>query len=602
MKRGGENLIGLDIGSLSVKASVFQGRGSSARLVGFESFDISDEGILNDSELYRGIVDWLNSKQISNGTVCVGIPQYQTTMQVTDFPAVKPARLRELVSMETRQLGGFTDESFVHGYVSMASGHGRENPVLIGLCREQALRDTLSSLAGSGLRVGDISMSGLALANAYFNLHPGSLSIDSPVLLLELGHLNSFAVVVCGGQVLFMGSLMFRGEQFDRFHDDDLRDTSSQSPLYRAASMLDSEIQNVVEHWRSQELEPLSKTPVGKVYLSGGASMQRGLCQWLEEAFESKMELLGPEVDGVVRPDLTIAYGLGLESAGCSTLPLSLLPEDEKELRHRISRFPYAVAAAVVLVLSLFLVEVLVWNWTGNALGKLSRYDVRLSESEGLIRQIEESLSAISAHELRLAPLVEGANRGGRALSALESLGNACKDGIWIHYLAESSSYRDWAETDAKKPEDTQQEARTRGGRSNRRNRNLFGGEAPKVADRKDDEQEEFPLLVKASDIEVSGSFVCAGYAAMKDRKSFSDTKRRIGDLAKVLSEGEPFSHVDTMEELGSGHRPELAQPWTDFLRRLGGQQFMPFMLRLPYRTPEIDPVVLSQLRSGSKK
>ena len=64
MKRGGENLIGLDIGSLSVKASVFQGRGSSARLVGFESFDISDEGIMNDREVYRVFVDWLNSKQI----------------------------------------------------------------------------------------------------------------------------------------------------------------------------------------------------------------------------------------------------------------------------------------------------------------------------------------------------------------------------------------------------------------------------------------------------------------------------------------------------------------------------------------------------------
>ena len=590
---------------------MFEGDGKHARFVEVREFDLTEEGILNEGEMYHGLHDWLDGQKLLRARSCVGIPQYIATTQLAEFPPCKPSQLAALVEQETKQMGDFTDEHFLHGYVSVKAGFGRKNPVLIGLCREQAIRDKMDALSRAEMPCDDVAMSGMAVVNTLYHLHPECLEEKRPILLLDLGKVNSTAIVVAGGQPLFMGAMMFSGEAFEQavrervtsrkslsgtgergmsaamLADVDLMAETSHSDLWRAAKTLDSEIQNIVEHWRSQECAELAEVPIGKVYLCGGASRVGGLRAWLENAFDSRMELLGPEIGGVVHPEYAVAYGLGLESARAGSLPLSLLPPEVKAMQHRLRRFPFAVGAAAVLVLSILCAELSVWRWSGRQIEEMSRYEGQLGECEALIRKIDENMGAIGNLEQRMLPVAETVNRSDRILKSLDLLSSSVEEGTWFYYLADVASYRGWGGGEERKEEI--HEAVRRGRRlSKEQNRAGIGVFDAGTAEKENRAAVEFPVVVRADSMKDEAAMVAAGFTSMADKAGYSEAMKRVGELAVRLSDKTVFGRVDTTEDVSEGARAELATPWTDFLLKMKGSHYKPFTLRMPYAEPEL--------------
>lgn len=609
MNYKGNKRIGLDIGSASVKVSVFEGDGKRARFVECREFDLTEEGILNEGEMYRGLHDWLAGQKLLNARTCVGIPQYLATTSLAEFPPAKPSQLGALVEQEARQMGDFTDESFLHGYVPVKSGFGRKNPVLIGLCREQVVRERMQALETAEIRCDDVSMSGLAVVNTLMQLHPECKDSTKPILVLDLGKINSTAIVLAGGQPLFIGSMMFGGESFEhavREHiathkslsgqgeaaigtllaDADLMAETQHSDMWRAAKSLDSEIQNVVEHWRSQERAELSEVPIGNVYLCGGASRVGGLREWLENAFECKMELLGPEIGGTVRPEFAVAYGVGLECSQASDLPLSLLPQEIVNMHHRLKRFPLAVGAAVVLLLALFGFELSVWLRCRRLMEEMSHYERQLGQCEALIRKIDESVGAFDKLEQRIAPLAETVNRSGRILKALDVVSRSSDEGTWFYYLADAASYRDWGEREVHA--DEWQDGGRRSRKPQKDQKKIAVGIFETGPVKETQSEVEFPVVVRTKDVRNEAAMVAAGFTAMADKAGYSDAMKRVNDLAVKLGDKTMFERVDTMEDVSEGTRAEIARPWTDFLFKMKGRYYKPFTLRMPYSEPEM--------------
>ena len=601
--------IGLDIGSASVKVSVFEGDGKHARFVECREFDLTEEGILNEGELYRGLHDWLAGQKLLDARVCVGIPHYLATTSLADFPPAKPSQLGALVEQEARQMGDFTDEQFLHGYVSVKPGFGRQNPVLIGLCREEVVRERMRAFETAEVPCHDISMSGLAVVNTLLNLHPECLDDTKPILILDLGKMNSTAIVLAGGQPLFIGSMTFGGEAFERALRDhlsthkslagtgeaniatmlaeaDLTKESAHSDLWRAAKSLDSEIQNVVEHWRSQEREELSEVPVGRVFLCGGASRVGGLREWLESAFECRMELLGPEIGGVVRPEFAVAYGIGLESACASVLPLSLLPPEIIAVQHRLRRFPFAVCAAVVLVASILGFELSAWLRCSRLMQEMSGYESQLGECEALIRKIDENVGASVKLEQVMMPLAEPVNRSVCMIKALDVMSRSSGDGMWFYYFADAASYRGWGDRDVHA--DDLPEAGRRSRKTQKDQKKVTVGIFEPGSEKDVRSDVEFPNILHAKDIRNEAAMVGAGFMVMADKAGYSDALKRVGELAVKLSDKTVFGRVDTMEDVTEGARADIARPWTEFLMKTKGLYTMPFTLRMPYVEPEL--------------
>jgi Tfp pilus assembly PilM family ATPase len=209
--------IGLDIGQTSAKLVVLSRSGKKAILRRAEVFSSRDEGIRGDDELelFNAVGGWLKDMKLGVPHVYLGMPQYMATTQVSDFtPGAKGEDLEKMVGFETMQLSGLSDERFLYDYHQMPPGNGRQNPVIIGIAREANLEDYSDRATSAGIPIDDIVMTGMAIANAFFELRPEALEEMAPQILLDVGVDSSTMVVVAGGQVLYVGGLMCGGQAF----------------------------------------------------------------------------------------------------------------------------------------------------------------------------------------------------------------------------------------------------------------------------------------------------------------------------------------------------------------------------------------------------
>ena len=215
MKR--DKAIGLDIGQTSAKAVVLSRSGKKAVIRRAEIFRSRDEGLRGDDEieLFNAVGGWLKELKLGVPYIYLGMPQFMATTQISDFAqGAKGEELEKMVGYETMQLSGLSDESFVYDYHTMPVGNGRKNPVMIGICREQNLNDYCDRATNAEIKLDDVAMNGLAMANAFFGLHPEAKKDNKPQVLLDVGNDNTTMVVVVGGQVLYVGSMMAGGQQF----------------------------------------------------------------------------------------------------------------------------------------------------------------------------------------------------------------------------------------------------------------------------------------------------------------------------------------------------------------------------------------------------
>lgn len=591
--------IGMDVGASGVKLAVFSGRGAKARFIGFEHYDAEAEGVLSEGELYSGVSSLLNERKLKGASLCVGLPQYQVTASIQDYPQVKVRDLARLVALDAMQVGGLSDETFVHGFCQMPGGFGRSFPVLMCLAREDTVRERVEGVAKAGLQCESVAASGLALAVAGFELVPELRQCDEPAVLLDIGQENTTLTVVVGGQVVYLGSLMFGAEKFAAVAADQLSrrkssqdaaavsaylselvldDEAGQSPIRQAANLLESEIQNAVEHWRSQEQELLAGTPITHMYVSGGGSRLGGLLPWLESILECKVSLLGPSVDSSVRPDLTIAYGLGLLACGKSGYVMDLLPDDIVRSRLRLKRWPFLAASAALVVgtmLGYMVVEALAKQ---GEIEDLKERRKQLSQYVDMASSLRAVRRATVREEELLASLVKEGERSRLVVRGVQQAVGAEMPHGWLIYLADGvTAYTPglFFKRVAGKPSSMPMSSR------------------PVALEQRDIGYKPVPRSL---------SFVCAGFVStshvneLRSLMSVLDGKEGAGRLFKGVDRS------DSISDSSSDRGAELVRSWRGYLNGEAGRIKIPvpengmlsdafelFTLRLPISSSGIN-------------
>ena len=209
--------IGLDLGQSSAKLVQVALRGKAVQVTRTAVFDARREGLLDEAEMYAGTASWMKELGLADRDVCIGLPQHLATTQISDFPPqVTGDELSGMVSFETVQLAGLSDEAFASDYHVMAPEFGRKNPVLIGICRQTAVDERNHAFAQAGLRVCDVAMEGLGAVNALSFVRPEAAAEKGPQMVLDLGAEGSTLLVIAGGQVLYVGTLMFGATKFEK--------------------------------------------------------------------------------------------------------------------------------------------------------------------------------------------------------------------------------------------------------------------------------------------------------------------------------------------------------------------------------------------------
>lgn len=600
---GAQQAIGLDVGTFSTKAVVLELRKTTVVTAGYHRLATAEEGILNERELYATISSWLRGIDRQRGRTVVGLPQYLSTTQVSDFPTVKGEALTDLVSYETQQLAGLSDETFIHDFHVMVPLFGRVNPVLIGICRESVIRERIETLGGAGIPLGDLAMNGTAIANALLFLYPDSTASEAPQAVLDLGLQSSTVVILTRGQPLFVGSLLFGAERLmqallskpginEKNVADELRqlvisDESPKSPVIQAMRQLENELRNAIEHWRAQERAELADRPLERIWVSGGGAYIRGLCESLQECFEVPVHVFGPP-DPETReaaPEFVTAFGLALQGLGRGLVRLSLLPSEQKQAMIRIRRFPFLVAACACLTVFLFSVLGRSYLRATGEQRYLRNQLTELEACEQLVPRLQSITAAVRAYENRMIPLVEMGNRPRRFAVALEALREACGNKDWFIYLADENSYQ-------------QGKNRVQKTTGIRRNGEKPGGMfQPVLAAGIGDTviAPEFPVEMISADLPLLRSLIVAGYTELVPAQPYE----AVREVVRKLNDSAAYQDVDLLPEQERIGREDIFEYWLEFFRQVPGHRFKAFTLRLPFAGLNIIPSAAKEEGTG---
>lgn len=576
-----KKIIGLDVGQTAVKAVLLSMRGKTIESASCEIFNTHEEGIVDEVELRSSVIGWVREKGWSKADLSVGLPQYLATTQITDFPpGIAGEHLEEMVVYETRQLAGLSEEAFVSDYHVMSPKFGRKNPVLIGICRQSVVDERAEIYRGAGLRLVELSMNGLAVANTFFHLFPEAVELDAPQLLLDIGTETSTAIVVAGGQILSIGCLMFGSAKYTaalveqhgcpqeeaerRKRTAAIDPMNADCPLRQATRTLENELRTAVDHWRAGERQEIANKMFAKVWLTGGGSQLRGLEDHFSRTYGCDAQVFGPRMnsDDCLRPDLTTAFGLALQGLERSFVSLSLCPTLIKWQRQKNRMFPYLAASVAILVI---IATVLLARYYESLVEREKRLHdelVELRDCEQLVPRLEETMQAIRHREKMILPFAEKGNRARHFLQAMEALSKAKTDQDWIIYLADQFSYEEGKEAEEKKDKEPEEED-SRRRRRTPQNPLVFATSLSSLS--RDEPQAKIDAIV-VTDMEQLTSLVVAGFTPLLNVKKYEPVRA----IAKNLNDSVYFEGVDLLPEPERAGREEgIFAPWMTYFQHL---------------------------------
>ncbi len=615
-------IVGLDMGRSSVKAVAVRG----GRLVRRGILDCRAEGIMDDPEaVLEALPEWLSGLGLKESEMTVCIPQYLGTVQVSDFPAgVKSAKLDQMVAYETEQAAGLSEDGFLHDHAAQPPGLGKQNPVLIGIAKSTVIEERAQELEPAGLKLYDFTLSGIALANAYFALHPKKSGSPAPQMLLDIGLESSTLVIVAGGQILSVSSLLFGGQRYTldlakhlgvseeeaegAKAEADLDAGGEDGPLRRATRQLNSEIREAVDHWRSQETGEAGTRMFEFIGVCGGGAKLGGLVQHLGREYGCEARLIGPS-DKTGAPDTqaTVAYGAALQAAGCAALPVSLrTPAIANHAARRANAGTFTLA---VLLLASAVALGGVWHYRNLRVEELAateRID-ELKRCERVIPELNELIRVREHRERKVLPIVAKANRAHRFLRAVDALADVRGEEDWFIYLGDQQSYH-------RVPDEEQQDRddpTARDPLGNKRNpvrddRRLMGflpgggGGATPAANR------EFPRIDPVTDVQPMRALVAAGFSEYRVTEPYKYVRKMVERLNGTSDDGQNTEHADLFEGVdllpNQEIEPEkqLFGPWLEHIDRneAARDKYRPFLLKLPFAA---QPVIAPASESTEK-
>ncbi|MCK5802148.1 MAG: pilus assembly protein PilM [Lentisphaeria bacterium] len=617
---GNKEFVGLDVGTACVKAVRLALEAKEVVFKGAEVFNSREEGILDEDELRDSLSAWLTELKWTGLRYSVGLPQYFATTQVSDFPpGASGETLDGMVDFETHQLAGISEESFISGYHVMTPDYGRENPVLIGICRESVVNERAQNYVNAGIRLEEFAMTGVAAANTLFHLHPEVQDIKTPQILLDIGHENTNMLVIAGGQVLFASSLMFgttryadamkarmecsQDEAESLLHNAALDQQDPNCPLRVTTRQLESEMRASIDHWRAGERQEIADKMFTHIWLCGGGAKLAGLSDHLARTYGCQASVVGPSLPGEdePHPELATAYGIALQGLEKARIHISLCPTAIRWFCDRKKRFVYVAAAEILFVLlacfGLFQHHRSLVLEQKEILAEKNR----LEQCKVFIPDLDNTRDLMRHHEKMLIPFAELGNRAARFISTIEAIGEARGRGSWFIYLADQFSYEEG------KPKEDEEASRAPETKPLRATASglMF---ASSLEEEETDASTMFEA-VPVTKMEQLTNMVAAGYTPYQKTNRLQYVKNIVKDLdGTELLEG-----VDLLSRpVREGREQGIFNPWQRVLSpppnprkpkaRRNRVLHTPFMFRLPFVTTDVMKMADEEGKEGARR
>src|SRR5436189_1173533 len=342
---GKKNLVGLDIGSSSVKAVELSKKGSTLQLLnmGFENLQtdtIVDGQIMELNNVSNVIANIFNEHQIRTPRVAAGVSGHSVIVKNIVLPQMSQEELQESFSWHAEEHIPF-DIADVNLDYELTSKSSESLHVLMAACKSDKIANVKQAIQLAGKQPVIIDVDAFALQNCYeVNYDPKAGEV---VALLNIGAATMNINILTGTRSVFTRDATFGGNQytsllqkelgltFDQAErvkrgmpvPDDVEHREIEPILDTVSDILALEIQETMDFYRATVED--GESAVQQILVSGGGSKLKGLVEFLSKRFEMPVEMFDPfrkiRVDSrgfdpeymrEIVPEMAIAVGLAL--------------------------------------------------------------------------------------------------------------------------------------------------------------------------------------------------------------------------------------------------------------------------------------------------
>ena len=340
-----KSLVGLDIGSSSVKAVELQRKGNSLHLLnlGFENLQpdtIVDGQIMELNNVSNVIASIFKEHQIKTPRVAAGVSGHSVIVKNIVLPQMSEEELRESFSWHAEEHIPFDIADVNLDY--QLTGHTSDAiQVLMAACKSDKIANVKQAIQLAGKQPVIIDVDAFALQNCYeLNYQPQAGEV---VALLNIGAATMNINILNGARSVFARDASVGGSQYTSLLQKELGLTFEQAeavkrgfpipegvesrpikPIIETVSdILALEVRKTMDFYRATAEE--SSEAIQKILIAGGGSKLPGLGEYLAKRFEIPVEVFDPfrqiQVDSrkfdpdymrEIVPEMAVAVGLAL--------------------------------------------------------------------------------------------------------------------------------------------------------------------------------------------------------------------------------------------------------------------------------------------------
>ncbi|MBV9929157.1 MAG: type IV pilus assembly protein PilM [Acidobacteria bacterium] len=342
---GKKNLVGLDIGSSSIKAVELSGKPGNLQLVslGYENLEpdtIVDGQIMELNNVSNVISNIFREHQIKTERIAAAVSGHSVIVKNIVVPQMSEEELEESIEWHAEEHIPF-DIADVSLDYQVTESMPDALHVLLAACKRDKIANLKQAIQLAGKQPAVIDVDAFALQNCYeVNYQPPANLV---VALLNVGASTMNINILRGVRSVFTRDVSVGGNQYTSLLQKELGLTYEQAEavkrggeapsnlqpedidaaLESVSDMLALEISKTFDFYRATADD--NDGSVQKILISGGGSKLRGLPEFLSNRFEMPVERLDPfrkiKVDArrfdpeymrEVVPEMAVAVGLAL--------------------------------------------------------------------------------------------------------------------------------------------------------------------------------------------------------------------------------------------------------------------------------------------------
>ena len=375
-----QRIIGLDIGSHSVKAVQLRRTFRGFELVGFHEKEIPRDGeTLSSDAVAQTIAELFGEGRFSGDMVITSIPGHQVSTRIIKLPFSDRKKLEQVIPFEVEGYTPFNVEEMVVSYhIVNVDEEGAQ--ILALLVKKDVVRDHLEMLERVDISPKIVDLDVLALYSLSNIIFQG---VEGPFSIADIGATKASICVVEGGHVSMIRSLPIGGEaitkalqeEFDlpreeaegvKIHHGIIMEEEGRSEEERRfskciESSLSPLLREIKQTFHSYEAD--HHQGIRRIFLCGGTAALHNVMPYLSRELELEAEPLnvleapfnklpaGSVPAGLIPHGL----GLGLRGVGNKRFSQANFRKDEFAIRSEIKEVKGGMLFAGILMLAILL-------------------------------------------------------------------------------------------------------------------------------------------------------------------------------------------------------------------------------------------------------